>query len=86
MSEGIYEYLLILLKNLPESFDGARTNGSEIEIVEHNPFMLSLVEAFFGFFSRIIYSYLTLRVLRELLRKRCFIYAGSPSSVISAWL
>jgi hypothetical protein len=24
MSEGIYEYLLILLKNLPESFDGAQ--------------------------------------------------------------
>ena len=30
-----------------------RTNGSEVEIVDENPFMLSLVEAFLGFFSRI---------------------------------
>jgi hypothetical protein len=30
------------LKTASESFDALRTNGSEIELIEKNPFMLSL--------------------------------------------
>jgi len=31
-----------------------RTNGGAVEIIGDFPFMLSLVEAFIGFFSRIL--------------------------------
>jgi hypothetical protein len=51
---------LILLKNLRSSFERASepefievTNGGEVEIIGGFPFMLSRVEAFLGFFSRI---------------------------------
>jgi len=44
---------LILLKNLRSSFESLRTNGGAVEIIRDFPFMLSLVEAFLGFFSRI---------------------------------
>jgi len=46
--------LSILLKNPRSSFENLRTNGGAIEIIGHFPFMLSLVEAFIGFFSRIV--------------------------------
>jgi len=45
---------MILLKNLRSSFESLRTNGGASEIIGDFPFMLSLVEAFIGFFSRII--------------------------------
>jgi len=32
----------MLMKNPSESFDGLRTNGSEIEVIAKSPFMLSL--------------------------------------------
>jgi hypothetical protein len=41
-----------LLKTPSESFDGLRTNGSEFEIIEKNPFML--VEACSAFFSSLL--------------------------------
>src|SRR3990172_7072123 len=44
---------MILLKNLRSSFESLRTNGGASEIIGNFPFMLSLVEAFIGFFSRI---------------------------------
>jgi hypothetical protein len=52
---------MILLKNLRSSFESLRaspqliegTNGGAGEIIGDFPFMLSLVEAFIGFFSRI---------------------------------
>ena len=44
---------MILLKNPRSSFENLRTNGGAIEIIGDFPFMLSLVEAFIGFFSRI---------------------------------
>jgi hypothetical protein len=51
----------ILLKNRRSSFENLRacpefiegTNGGAVEIIADFPFMLSLVEAFLGFFSRI---------------------------------
>jgi hypothetical protein len=45
---------LILLKTFRPSFENLRTNGGGVEIVVEIPFMLSLVEASLGFFSRII--------------------------------
>jgi hypothetical protein len=43
-----------LLKNHSQSLStGLRTNGEGIENLEKFPFMLSLVEAFLGFFRRI---------------------------------
>ena len=47
---------MILLKNLRSSFESLRTNGGASEIIGDFPFMLSLVEAFIGFFSRIYFS------------------------------
>ena len=50
---------MILLKNLRSSFEASEpeliegTNGRACEIMGDVPFMLSLVEAFIGFFSRI---------------------------------
>ena len=44
----------ILLKNLRSSFENLRTNGGALEMIGDFPFMLSQVEAFFGFFSRIL--------------------------------
>jgi hypothetical protein len=44
---------VIPLKNPRSSFENLRTNGGAIEIIGDFPFMLSLVEAFIGFFSRI---------------------------------
>ena len=43
----------MLLKTLRSSFENLRTNGGGAEMVGEFPFMLSLVEAFLGFFSRI---------------------------------
>jgi len=43
---------LILLKNPPIILRELRTNGGAVEIIGDFPFMLSLVEAFLGFFSR----------------------------------
>jgi hypothetical protein len=43
----------MLLKNLRSSFESLRTNGGALEILGDFPFMLSPVEAFLGFFSRI---------------------------------
>jgi len=40
---------LILLKNPSESLNAIKTNGLEIEIVEKNPFMLSLSKHSEGF-------------------------------------
>jgi hypothetical protein len=46
---------LILLKNPRSSFETLKTNGGAIEIIGDFPFMLSLVEAFLGFFSGILF-------------------------------
>jgi hypothetical protein len=48
--------LSILLKTLRSSFESLRTNGGAVEISGDFPFMLSLVEAFIGFFGRIFLS------------------------------
>jgi len=40
-------------KTLRSSFESLRTNGGAVEIIGDIPFILSLVEAFIGFFSRI---------------------------------
>ena len=58
--------ILILLKTLRSSFEGLRTNGGEVEIFGDFPFMLSLVDAFIGFFSRIVFCYLLAVVLLAL--------------------
>jgi hypothetical protein len=44
---------VILLNNLRSSFETLRTNGGPVEIMGDFSFMLSLVEAFLRFFSRI---------------------------------
>jgi hypothetical protein len=41
----------VSLRARPEFIEG--TNGAGVEIIGEFPFMLSLVEAFLGFFSRI---------------------------------
>jgi len=46
---------VILLKSPPFILRGLRTNGGAIESVVVFPFMLSLVEAFLGFFGGIDY-------------------------------
>jgi hypothetical protein len=47
------DQILILLKNLRSSLDSLRTKRGAVKIVGDFPFMLSIVEAFLGFFSRI---------------------------------
>ena len=47
---------MILRKTLRSSFECLRTNGGVVEIIGEFPFMLSQVEAFLGFFSRIKYQ------------------------------
>jgi hypothetical protein len=42
-----------VLKNPPFILRGLRTNGGWFKSLEIFPFMLRLVEAFFGFFSKI---------------------------------
>ena len=59
-------FISILLKNLRSSFESLRTNGGAGEIIGDFPFMLSLVEAFIGFFSRIT----ILSICGEFRRKR----------------
>jgi len=53
-------FILILLKNLRSSFESLRTNGEPVEIMGDFSVHAERVEAFLGFFSRIIYSSLTL--------------------------